>query len=69
MDNQTKEIFKAIDSLVDASRDEKEALKEIFDIEGFGGAEWYCINSDDYRELAVRKLAWLRDQRAEGLRW
>ena len=69
MDWQTEQTIKAIDALVDASREEKNALKEIFDTEGFGGAEWYCINENDYRQLAIRKLAWLRDMRAEDLRW
>lgn len=68
MDWQTEQTIKAIDGLVDASREEKEALKEIFDIEGFGGAEFYCINENDYRDLAKRKLVWLWEQRAEGRR-
>jgi hypothetical protein len=64
MDEQTQSVFAAIDQLPDASAEEKDALKQIFQVEGFGGAE----DHDDHDELARERLAWLRQQRAEGLR-
>jgi hypothetical protein len=54
---------------VDGSREEMDALKEIFDVEGFGGEEDFVMNFKDAQRLATEKLEWLRGQREEGLRW
>ncbi len=53
----------------DAERRELlESLREILHAEGFGGAEDFVNSREDADELIERKLDWLRDQRAEGLR-
>lgn len=70
-DEQTKQqarwIFQAIVS-IDATEKEKQALSEIFHVEGFGSDEDYVMSFKDAQRLAVEKLAWLRDQIEEGFR-
>ncbi len=51
-----------------ARRELLESLCEILHVEGFGGAEDFVNSREDADELIERKLDWLRDQRAEGLR-
>jgi hypothetical protein len=67
MDN-TKLINDAIAVLAHASAEEKEALAEIFDVEGFGGREDRVRDATSAQALANERLAWLREQREEGLR-
>jgi len=67
MDN-TKLIHNAIAALEHASADEKEALAEILHVEGFGGREDRVSDTASAQALANERLAWLREQREEGLR-
>lgn len=46
----------------------REALAEIYVIEGFGGRENDVHSRADAEALVAERLEWLRDQRAEGRR-
>jgi hypothetical protein len=58
---------RAIVNLSDATEEEKDTLTTILHVEGFGGREDTAY-TDTAREIAKERLAWLRQQRAEGLR-
>ena len=70
-DEQTKQqvdwIYEAIDT-IDATHKEKEGLKDLFHVEGFGGAEDQVMSFKDAQRLASDKMVWLRDQIEEGFR-
>lgn len=48
--------------------DEKKALLEIWNVEGFGGREDNAVDETTAVEVVRERLAWLRDMREEGLR-
>ncbi len=54
-------LITAIRALADATQEEKEALVEILDVEGFGGREDLTMASAE--EVAADRLQWLRDCR------
>jgi hypothetical protein len=64
---QSRWIFEAI-TTIDATEREKQALSDLFHVEGFGGAENEVMNFKDAQRLATDKLHWLRDQIEEGFR-
>lgn len=59
-------VTAAIDELPDATDEEKDALDEILDGEGFVEREYECRDRDAARALAVDRLEWYRSCRAPG---
>jgi len=53
---------------LEGQREEWEALKEIFDVEGFGGRESGVTDQQTAEEVCTERRAWLRDQIEEGFR-
>lgn len=62
--------IRSLDAQVEpaATEEERDALLEVFHVEGFGGAERHVDTRGEALDLAIDRLDWLRAMREEGVR-